>query len=302
MDKAARVYTTIALSKLKRSNAKVTKNLGTFLVLLAVLLVLVVRSLTWLNRGELCLIYLCVFANLALKVKGQRWLTKADGKDLVEALELLLLKRTKLVQRLASCVCCAKLASTLSEQAVNALIHLSGVLGAGSLWHGILRNQAILLHQAHGKRVVATVANTLGQKRVDNTRIGWLVSSLNDVLKCRICLLKLVVEHAICLAELKGINVKLLDCLLAKYVERREHPAATTLTLVGDVARLCNSNTVGISVGTHGGDIASSCGNAHRGYGVASNAVSTVCTKCSGFLVCPLWIYGLISHCGSFCL
>ena len=97
LDKAARVNATIALSKLKRSNAKVAKNLGALLVLLAVLLVLVVRSLTWLNRGELCLIYLCVFANLALKIKGQRWLAKADGKDLVEALELLLLKRTKLV-------------------------------------------------------------------------------------------------------------------------------------------------------------------------------------------------------------
>ena len=151
LDKATRINATIALRKLKRSNAKVAKNLGALLVLLAVLFVLVVRSLAWLNRRKLCLIYLCVFANLALKIKGQRWLAEADGQNLVEALELLLLKRTKLVLRLASCVCCAKLASTLSEQAVNALIHLCRVLGASSLWHGVLRNQAVLLNQAHSK-------------------------------------------------------------------------------------------------------------------------------------------------------
>ncbi len=51
-------------------------------------------------------------------------------------------------------------------------------------------------------------ANALSQKRVDNTRISWLVSGLNDVLKfTEVCLLKLVVEHAVCLTELKR-NVK----------------------------------------------------------------------------------------------
>ncbi len=44
--------------------------------------------------------------------------------------------------------------------------------------------------------------------------------------------------------ELKGINVK--SFLIASWLTlKEEHPAATTLTLIGDVAVFATTNTVG---------------------------------------------------------
>ncbi len=73
-------HTTMALSKLKRSDAKVMKNLGTT-VLFAVSLVFL-SSLHKLNR-ESCIIYLCIFKQPCTQSKVKRWLTKADRKNLV---------------------------------------------------------------------------------------------------------------------------------------------------------------------------------------------------------------------------
>ncbi len=87
---------TIALkANSKRSNAKVTKNLGALLVLLIVLLILVVQKPCEITGGST---YLCVFANTHCSNQGQRWLAKANGRN--GAPELLLLKRTA---RLETC-------------------------------------------------------------------------------------------------------------------------------------------------------------------------------------------------------
>ena len=227
-------------------------------------------------------------ADLDLEVEVLWRLAQADGKHAVDLVEHLVLLGTEQILVDAICCCLAEYSCIAVEQALELGIHLGRALGAGGLGHCVLGDEAIFLDEVHGEGPVPAIAHAIVQDVADLAGVEGKVPRRDDALEHRICLLELVVEHAIGLGELERVDIEVLHRGMAGNVHGREHPAAAALALVRDLGRLRHGDAVRVMVGAHGRCIAGCLHHVRGGHRIACNAVCTALCEVGCFLCGPV--------------
>ena len=130
----------------------------------------------------------------------------------------------------------AQLAGKLAQLFGHVAVHLLGGGGDSGLRHGGLWNQTVFVHQVAQHIPLAAVVERGGKQVGNQAALGRLVERFQNALQEVVGFFQFIIKEGVALGKLEGIEIELFHHREAQAVERGEHPAASALFLIGNLA------------------------------------------------------------------